>query len=230
MPVAQNHLIELLPGNARRRLLSICEPVNLVRSHVLCNSGSPTRHVYFPVEGFISLINEIDKKPVLEVGMVGREGMVGVELALGVAITPLHTLVQGSGSSWRIGTRAFRAELAESPALQRGLNRYLYILMNQLASSASCLRFHLIGPRLARWLLMTQDRAHSDTFHVTHQFLAYMLGVRRVGVTLAAQSLQTRGMISYHRGTVHVLDRQALKEAACSCYAANRNAYAHLLN
>ncbi len=230
MSVAQNHLIELLPGNARRRLLSICEPVNLVRSDVLSSSGDPTRHVYFPVDGFISLINEIDEKPVLEVGMVGREGMVGVQLVLGVAITPLYTLVQGSGSSWRIGTRAFRAELAASPSLQRGLSRYVYILMNQLASSAGCLRFHEIGPRLARWLLMTQDRAHSDTFHVTQEFLAYMLGVRRVGITLAAQSLQRRGMISYHRGDVQVLDRQALKGEACTCYAANRSAYARLLN
>jgi CRP-like cAMP-binding protein len=227
---AQNHLIELLPRNARRRLLSVCQPVNLVRSDVLCNTGAPTQYVYFPVDGFISLVNEIDNKPTIEVGMVGREGMVGVELVLGVAITPLHTLVQGSGSSWRIGTRAFKAELAESPALKQELNRYLYILMNQLASSASCLRFHEIGPRLARWLLMTQDRAHSDTFHVTHDFLAYMLGVRRVGVTLAANSLQRRGLISYHRGNVQVLDRQALKAAACSCYAANQNAYAQLLN
>jgi len=230
LSVAQNHLIELLPRDARRRLLSICEPVNLVRSDVLRKSGDPTRHVYFPVDGFISLINEIDEKPVLEVGMVGREGMVGVELVLGVPITPLHTLVQGSGSSWRIGTRAFKAELAGSPALQRALNLYLYILMNQLASAASCLRFHLLGPRLARWLLMTQDRAHSDTFNVTQEFLAYMLGVRRVGVTQAAQSLQQRGMISYQRGAVQVLDRQALKGAACTCYAANRSAYAHLLN
>jgi CRP-like cAMP-binding protein len=142
----------------------------------------------------------------------------------------LYTLVQGSGSSWRISTRAFKAELAGSPALQRELNRYVYILMNQLASSASCLRFHQIGPRLARWLLMTQDRAHSDTFHVTQEFLAYMLGVRRVGVTLAAQSLQQRGMISYRRGAVQVLDRAALKSAACSCYAANRSSYARLLN
>jgi CRP-like cAMP-binding protein len=230
VPVAQNHLIELLPRNARSRLLSICEPVNLVMSDVLSKPGDPTRHVYFPVDGFISLVHEIDTRPVLEVGMVGREGMVGVELMLGVAITPLQTLVQGAGSSWRIGTRAFKAELAGSPALQRGLNRYLYILMIQLASSASCLRFHQIGPRLARWLLMTQDRAHSDAFHVTHEFLAYMLGVRREGITTAAQSLQRNGLIAYQRGDVHVLDRQALEAAACSCYASNRAVYARLLN
>ena len=158
--------------------------------------------------------------------MVGREGMLGAQLALGVATAPLRALVQGAGTAWRIGAGAFRRELARSPALQRSLDRYLYVLMAQLAASAACLRFHLIGPRLARWLLMSQDRAQADSFRVTHEFLAYMLGVRRVGITAAAGGLQRSGLIDYHRGELTVLDRAGLEAAACDCYAADCKAYA----
>ena len=226
----KNHLIELLPRKDRLRLLEICEPVQLVLGDVLCDHGDRTRHVYFPTEAFISLIAPIDGKPGLEVGMVGREGMLGSQLALGVVTAPLHALVQGAGSTWRIGTAAFRAELANSVALQRLMNRYIYVLMAQLSSSAACLRFHQICPRLARWLLMSQDRAHSDSFHVTHEFLAYMLGVRRVGVTTAAGALQRAGLITYRHGQLTVLDRSGLEAAACSCYAADCNAYAELMD
>lgn len=225
----ENHLIELLPQKDRRRLRGICEPVQLVLGTVLCESGKPTRHVYFPINGFISLVTLIDGEPALEVGMVGREGMVGSQLALGVVTAPLRALVQGSGAAWRIGTVAFRRELAQSTALQRILNRYAYVLMTQLTTSAACLRFHLIEPRLARWLLMSQDRAHSDRFHVTHEFLAYMLGVRRVGITAAAGALQRRGLIEYRRGELTVRDRKGLETATCSCYAADRKVYAELL-
>jgi CRP-like cAMP-binding protein len=227
--VSENHLIEMLPRGDRARLLAICQPTELVLSEVLCEPGKVTRHVYFPTDGFISLITAVDTHPGLEVGMVGREGMVGAQLALGVVTTPLRALVQGSGATWRIGTAPFRAELARSTALQRAMNRYLYVLMSQLATSAACLRFHLIGPRLARWLLMTQDRAHADTFHVTQEFLAYMLGVRRVGVTAAASALQRDGLIEYTRGELTVRDRNGLEASACSCYATDRQSYARLL-
>jgi len=146
--------------------------------------------------------------------MVGREGMVGAALVLGVAVAPLHALVQGAGASWRISAAAFRRELKGSTALQRQLSLYLYVLMAQTVSSAGCLRFHLVGQRLARWLLMSQDRAHQAQFHVTHEFLAYMLGVRRVGVTVAAGDLQRRGLIHYHRGELTVHDRAGLEAAA----------------
>lgn len=226
---AQNHLIALLPRKERQHLLALCEPIELVSAEVLCEPGDRTRHVYFPVDGFISLLTQIGGKAALEVGMVGREGMLGVQLAMGVATAPLHALVQGQGLAWRIGASAFRRELAQSPALRNELNRYAYVLMKQLTASAACLRFHEIGPRLARWLLMSHDRAHSDKFHVTHEFLAYMLGVRRVGVTRAASQLQRAKCIEYHRGALTVLNRVGLELAACSCYAEDRKSYADLL-
>ena len=230
MAIAENHLIESLPRTERRRLLAICKRIELVRGEVLGHHGSSTRNVYFPTEGFISLVTPLDGKPVLEVGMVGREGMWGAHLALGVTTEPLHALVQGSGAAWQIGARAFRGEFAHSTGLQRSINRYIYVLMAQLASSAACLRFHQIGPRLARWLLMSQDRAHSDNFYVTQQFLSYMLGVRRVGVTAAAGELQRDGLIQYSRGDITVLNRAGLEAASCSCYAADRQAYSRLLS
>lgn len=226
MPQPQNRLIALLPPAERRTLLAICEPVDLVSADILSEPGTPVRHVYFPVDGFISLVAMLEGTPGVEVGMVGREGMLGAELALGLSTAPLHSLVQGAGSAWRIGTAAFRSELADSEALRRSLRRYVYVQMAQLATSAACLRFHQIGPRLARWLLMTQDRAHADGFHVTQEFLAYMLGVRRVGITAAAGTLQRLGLIEYTRGEMTVLDRPGLERAACTCYAADRHSYA----
>jgi CRP-like cAMP-binding protein len=230
LATVENHLIEMLPRRDRARLLAVCEPFELLLADVLCEPGQATRHVYFPTEGFISLVVQIKDSPGVEVGMVGREGMLGAHLALGVVTAPVHALVQGAGQALRVGAPAFRTELARSPPLQRTLNRYLYVLMAQQAASAACLRFHLIGPRLARWLLMSQDRAHSASFHVTHQFLAYMLGVRRVGITAAAGALQRNGLISYHRGDLVVLDRAGLEAAACGCYAADRHAYASVMH
>jgi CRP-like cAMP-binding protein len=226
----ENHLIELLPRRQRLQLLSICEPVRLVLSEVLCERGDPTTHVFFPNESFISLIAQVEQHPGVEVGMVGREGMLGAQLALGVITSPLHALVQGAGSAWRIETKAFRRELRQNLALQHVLQRYIFVGMTHLATSAVCLRYHLIGPRLARWLLMSQDRAHADTFHVTHEFLAYMLGVRRVGVTVAASAMQQDGLIEYHRGSLTVLDRQRLESTACSCYAKDQSTYAEYLH
>lgn len=226
---AQNHLIELVARGDRRRLLSRCEPIDLALGQIVCEPATATRHVYFPIDGFISLIAVVAGSPGVEVGMVGREGMLGSQLALGVATSPLHAVVQGAGSALRIGKVAFRVELAHSATLRGALERYIAVVMAQLATSAVCLRFHQIGPRLARWLLMSNDRAHCDTFPITHEFLAHMLGVRRVGITAAAGELQRSGLIEYRRGVLTVLDRGGLERAACPCYASDRHAYARQL-
>lgn len=230
MATVQNHLIELLPHADRLKFLSACEEVQLVLGEVLCVPGDSTTHVYFPIDGFISLVATTDGSAYLEVGMVGREGMVGAQVALGVLTAPLRAVVQGSGASWRIDSQAFQRALASSDSLRPVLDRYVCALMAQLTTSAACLRFHEIGPRLARWLLMSQDRAHSDSFRMTHEFLAYMLGVRRVGITAAAGVLQQNGLIEYSRGDLTVLDRAGLEAAACGCYAADRKGYSELLD
>jgi CRP-like cAMP-binding protein len=230
LPPIENQLIANLPRKSRLSLMKLCKPVQLTMADVLCDGGKPIHHVYFPVEGFISLVTLLDGKPVLEVGMVGREGMLGAQMALGVFREPLHAVVQGSGFAWRIGNLAFRRELKRNLALKQSLSQYLHVTMTQLAGSAACLRFHQIGPRLARWLLMTQDRANSNNFRVTHEFLAFMLGVRRVGITTAASRLQRQGLVEYHRGNIKILNRAGLEKAACGCYASDRKAYAELIH
>lgn len=224
-----NRLLAALSRKDREQLLANSEKIELVFSEVLYRAGEVITHVYFPIESFISLMTPINGGAGLEVRLIGNEGMLGIALMLGVDVAPFHALVQGAGSALRITAPSFLRELEHSPALQQELKRYLYVSMSQLAQTAACNRFHVVEARLARWLLMTKDRAHSDHFHVTHELMAYMLGVRRVGITKAANSLQKQKLISYRRGDITILDRVGLEAASCECYRADKETYERIL-
>lgn len=215
-----NRLIQSLPNGERSRILGSCETVEHSFGDVLCGSDQRYQHAYFPLTGFISLVTTMKGHPPLEMGLIGNEGMLGGTLALGVRNAPIRAIVQGSGRLLRMSAAQLLRELRACPALRRALDRYLYVLMAQLSQLAACAHFHAIEPRLARWLVMTADRAHADHFHLTHECLADMLGVRRSGVTIAAGSLQLKKLIRYSRGDIHVLDRKGLEASACACYGA----------
>jgi len=193
----QNRLLAALPRQDYRRLAKYLEPVSLTFGQVLYGPGKAA-----------------------EVGMVGNEGVVGASAALGIDVSNLRAVVQGAGTAVRITASRLRRELRAQGDWYRELFRFTHALMAQVAQTAACNRFHKIEPRLARWLLTTRDRVHSNRFQLTHQFLSLMLGVRRVGVTAAATSLQRRGLISYRRGNIELLDPRGLEAAACGCYRA----------
>ena len=234
MPPAQrapavNRLLQALPSSDLRRVLAEVETVELAFGDVLYTPRERLGHVYFPTTSFISLIMSVDQSA-LEVGLIGNEGMFGVPLVLGVDVSPVRAVVQGAGSALRMDAARFCRELGRSQALKREIDRYVFVHLSQLAQNATCTRFHVVEERLARWLLMTQDRAHADNFHITQEYLAFMLGVRRVGVTKAASSLQKRSLIHYSRGNITVLDRRGLKAASCGCYKADLESYDRILS
>jgi CRP-like cAMP-binding protein len=213
-----NLLLAGLPADEYERLLAGFEPVKLTYGEVLYEPGEQMRHVYFPSDCVVSLLTVVEGHRALEVGLVGREGMVGARLALGVTTASVRALVQGTGTAVRITSVRFLRELQRSPALQRALLHFADALMIQVTQTAACNRFHLVGARLARWLLMTRERLRSSEFYLTQEFLADMLGVRRAGVTVAACALQRQKLIRYRRGTITILDQQGLEGASCSCY------------
>jgi CRP-like cAMP-binding protein len=216
-PIA-NSLLAALPRKCYQQLLQGLVPVELAFGEVLYEPGKPIRDVYFPSQSLVSLLTLVEGHLALEVGLVGREGMVGVPLALGIDASPVRALVQGGGPALRMTAARFRKELGDNPPLQRELYRYVHALMAQISQTAGCNRFHVVQSRLARWLLMTRDRVCSGKFRMTHQFLSHMLGVRRVGVTEAASALQRRRLIEYTRGNIRILDNRGLEAAACACY------------
>jgi CRP-like cAMP-binding protein len=203
--------------------------VDLEFGTVICEADESYRHVYFPLTGFISVIAVGAGNPSLELGLIGNEGMLGIGLALGVNRALKQSVVQGSGTALRIPVAQFQREILTNPALVNLLNRYIFILMQDLAQSAVCLHYHDIESRLARWLLMTNERAHGDTFMLTHGFLARMLGVRRSGISIAASELRKKSLISYSRGKIQVMDRKGLEAVSCSCYRAMLEHYDKLL-
>jgi CRP-like cAMP-binding protein len=213
-----NNLLAALSGKNYQSLLSGLEPVALNFGDVLYEPGQKIRHVYFPGDSLVSLLTLVDGHMALEVGMVGREGMVGIPLALGTDVSQVRALVQGAGTAMRMKSARFFKEIRKSPQLQQGVHRYANTLMAQVSQTAACNRFHVVVARLARWLLMTRDRVRSDEFRLTQEFLSHMLGVRRVGVTQAACTLQERKLIEYSRGKIRILDDKGLEAAACECY------------
>lgn len=223
-----NQLIEALPDKIRRAFLEDCETVELEAGATLCERGEPFRHVYFPLSSLLSLVSLITGHPPLEMRLIGNEGMFGSTLTLGVERVPLRVVVQGAGSAFRMSADQFCEALRNYATLSRIVQRYLYVIIQQLAQSAACNRFHEVEARLARRLLLSHDRARSNHFHLTHQYLADMLGVLRSAVTISAGSLQQRGLIRYSRGEITVLDRSGLESSACECYASGIADYTNL--
>ena len=213
----QNLLLAALPGAERCRLVAASKRIELRFGAVLSRPDRRIRYLYFPTGGFISLLTQLGSRPGLEVGLVGAEGAVGIALALGTHFTPVSAVVQGAGSALRIS------------ALRAVMFRYIHVSMSQLAAMATCARFHMVVARLARWLLMTRDQARSNEFYLTQKFMAYMLGVRRVGVTRAARELKARRLVSYSRGHVRILSVSGLEHASCSCYATTRKTYGRFM-
>ena len=195
-----------------------CDRVELAFGAILHALMERLSHVYFPIDSFISLSMRVDTSASLEVGLIGSEGMFGIPLALGVDTSPVSAAVMGAGSALRMDGELFCRQLERSQALRSEIDRYVFVHLSQLEQATACTRFHVVEARLARWLLMLQDRAHGSTFHITQELLAEMLGVRRVGVTKAASSLQKRHLVHYKRGKITVLDRRGLEAASCECY------------
>jgi CRP-like cAMP-binding protein len=215
---AANRLLASLPEEDWHHLLPLCETVEVDVGQVLYEPGQVIRYIYFPEDSLISLLAVAEGRMTLEVGSVGREGMLGASVALGHELAQVRAVVQRAGSACRIESADFCAEFSSMESLQRLLYRYTDTLLAQAIQIAVCSRFHVLEARLARSLLITRDRLQSEKFHLTHEFLAHALGVRRVGVTKAATALQNQKLISYSRGNIEILDSAGLEAVSCRCY------------
>lgn len=204
-----------------RQLERGLEKVELRLGQILQEPGRAARHVYFPNDCLISLLITTGGSQ-LEVGLVGKESMLGLALALGQPASPVRALVQGEGSAMRMSAARFTRELRHNGDLKREIDRCTYVAMTTAMQIAACNSKHVLASRLARWLLMVRDRLGRDEFRMTQEFLAVMLGVRRAGVTGAAGTLQRRHLIGYSRGKVRILQLAGLRAASCECYDAIR--------
>jgi CRP-like cAMP-binding protein len=213
-----NRLLASLPDVDLDHLQALCELVEVEAGQVLFEPGQPIESVYFPIDALVSLLAVADGRMTLEVGAVGREGMIGASVALGHTLAQVRAVVQRSGNCLRLGAAEFCEEFAHLDSLRHLLHRYTNTLLAQAIQIAVCSRFHVLEARLARSLLITRDRLQSEKFHMTHEFLAHALGVRRVGVTKAASALQQQKLISYSRGNIEILDSAGLEAVSCRCY------------
>ncbi len=213
-----NHLLACLPPRALQRVLTRLETVPLEYGQVLYEPEDKIRYVYFPVDCLVSLLTAVDKTRRLEVGIVDNEGIVGVPLALGVAVSAVRALVQGSGTALRMTSALFSVEFELNAPLRRALFSYTHLLMTQVSQTAACNRYHSAEERLARWLLMTSDGLQLDEFRLTQDLMVNMLGIPKAEVAEAAGALEQRKLIRYLKGDIVILRHQALEAAACACY------------
>lgn len=217
--VSENRILAALPAEEYEQVAAHLERVPLNLRQVLFRPDDELRYVHFPVNAIVSLLTDLEDGSGMEVGLVGREGMVGISAILGGVETKVAT-VQGEGEALRLSVGKLREEFQKGGTLQRALLRYTHALMTQISQSLVCNARHHIEGRLARWLLMYHDRLDRDEFDMTHEFMASMLGVRRSGVSEIANRLQERGLIQYHRGRVRILNRKGLEDLVCECYPA----------
>ncbi|HWW76825.1 MAG TPA: Crp/Fnr family transcriptional regulator [Pyrinomonadaceae bacterium] len=217
--VTRNRLLAALPRQEYERLAPHLEPAHLPRGKTIALTGDTLRHAYFPASGMISLLSTSEGGEAIEVAMVGSEGFVGVPIILKAGVTPFWSVVQIQADAVRISAAALGREFDRGERLRELLLKYTHSLLNHVAQSAVCNRFHTVQERLCRWLLVSRDRAKSDTINLTQEAIAQMLGTARTGVTMAAVPLQDAGLIRYRRGKITILDRAGLESAACECYS-----------
>lgn len=224
-----NRLLAMLPNGDYERLRPYLEPILLPLGEVICDSGEQMPSIYFPVTAIISLLYIIENGAVAAMGMTGNEGLVGIALVTGGNTMPNRAVVQSAGAAFRMKTQVLRDEFERGGSFQRLLLLYTQALITQIGQTAVCNRLHTVEQQLCRWLLYSHDRSNTDELVMTQELIANVLGVRREGVTIAAQRLQNQGLISYARGHIHVLDRQGLERAACECYRTVNDEYDRLL-
>src|SRR5216684_4766641 len=213
-----NRLLGALTPAAYERLRPHLEAITFALGEVVYESGAHMRYVYFPTTSHISLLYTMIDGSTAEMGLVGREGVVGIALFMGGETTPNRAMVQGGGKAVRMKSKAMLDEFKRGGEFQHLLLRYTQALITQISQTAVCNRLHSVEQRLCRWLLMTHDLTQSDELQMTHEFISNMLGVRREGVTVAARRLQEMGMLSYVRGHIQILDRPQLLTHVCECY------------
>jgi CRP-like cAMP-binding protein len=216
--VIENRLLAALPREEYARLLPSLERVRLPQGKVLSDAGDLISYAYFPLGGIVSFLSITEDGEIIEVAIVGNEGMVGIPLILRKSVTPYRTVMRAPAEVMKMRAEVLKRELNRGGLLQELLLRYTHAFLAQVSQSAVCNRFHNVEARLCRWLLAARDRLKSNSLHLTQEFISEMLGAPRTSVTTAALNLQSAGVISYRRGHITVLDQRALERAACECY------------